>query len=111
MPGLNQSFKISNNRLKIIWKFLIMNQGAIPLRYGNTPHVKLSSPSWWLFFGVNYTNREDEEYLRNALQILCSGTTYCTVSKHLELTVKWDYIHIKVDLFIPNYIPEELHKF
>ena len=39
-------------------------------------------------FGVKYKNRQDEEHLRNSLQILYPVTKYWTGSKVLGLTLK-----------------------
>ena len=36
---------------KNIWKILVMNQCAIPLRCGNTPPMKSYSPSLWMILG------------------------------------------------------------
>ena len=75
MPGLKQTLKVTNNRLKTN----LEKYGYEPMRH---------TPALWIHasrnivlvlavdsFGVKYTNRPDAEHLKNALQIVYSMTT------------------------------------
>ena len=62
-------------------------------------------------FGLRCTNRQDEEHLRNSLQIFHPMTTDCTGSTKSGLTLNWDYIKKTFDISMPNYVPAALQKF
>ena len=102
MPVLNQSGKISNDRLKNH----LESFGYEPVRH--TPVLWKHTSSDIVFtlvvddLGVKYTNRQDMEHLRNAVQILYPVTTYWTRSKKFGPTLQWDYINRTVNLSMPN---------
>ena len=62
-------------------------------------------------FRVNNPTRQYAKHLRNDLKLLYPVTTGWTGSKFLGLILEWDCINRTVDLSMPNYIPEALHKF
>ena len=111
MPGLNQAGEIASDCLE---------KNLAKYRYQPTLHTLelLKHTSWDIFFalvvdnfGIKYSNREDAEHLRNALQLWYPVTTYWTRSKKMGLTHKLDYINRTVDLFMPNYISVVINKF
>lgn len=62
-------------------------------------------------FGVHYVGREHAEHLLSALQDKYTVTTDWSGRKYLGLTLDWNYEDRHVDLSMPNYIANALHKF
>jgi endonuclease I len=61
-------------------------------------------------FGIKYIGKENADHLLNALKEMyevtedCSGKLYCGIS------LDWDYKKKTVDLSMPGYIANALHK-
>ena len=62
-------------------------------------------------FGVKYTNREDVEHLLAALNLTHKVTTDWKGKIFFGLTFDWNYTKGYVDVSMPGYIPNVLHKF
>ena len=111
MPGLKQAGKLANKRLE---KHL--------RKYGYAPGAQ--TPTFWIHsalpitftvlvdnFDVKYTGKHTALHFLDALRYLYTisidyiGTLYC------GLTIKWDYHSGTVDISMPGYISQSLHKF
>lgn len=111
MYGLPQAGKLANDKLKTH----LAKHGFVPstIVQGLWRHV--SKPLAFSLvvddFGVKYKNAEDAQLLIKALQeeyqitIDWSGKQYC------GLTLIWDYANRTVNLSMPMYITDMLHKF
>jgi hypothetical protein len=62
-------------------------------------------------FGVKYVGRENDEHLMDLLRKIYSITADWTGSKHIGLTLKWDYEARTCDLSMPDYIGKALQRF
>ena len=62
-------------------------------------------------FGVKYTRKEDIEYLVATLQQDYKLTIDWTGSNYLGLSLQWDYTNRTVDISMPGYIEQALHRF
>jgi hypothetical protein len=62
-------------------------------------------------FGVKYVGEEHAQHLIDTLQSLYSITTDWTGSLYCGLTLQWDYLARTVDLSMPGYVANALHKF
>jgi hypothetical protein len=62
-------------------------------------------------FSVSYVGREHAEHLVQCISEIYEVTTDWTASKFLGLTLDWDYEGKTVDLSMPGYIANALHKF
>jgi hypothetical protein len=111
IPGLKQAGRIANDRLT---KHLA--------QYGYAPVPR--TPSLWSHstrpiqfalvvddFGVKFTGREHADHLLHSLCQLYSVTEDPTGSLFLGLSIEWNYNDRFVDISMPKYIPDMLHKF
>ena len=111
MPGLKQSGKIANDRLR-----------AHLAKYGYAPVPR--TPALWkhesrkiLFslvvddFGVKYERTEDAKHLMNALTDKYKITADWEGKKYCGLTLDWDYKARTVKISMPGYIKKLLQKF
>ena len=111
MPGLKQAGRIASERLT---KHLAKS--------GYSPVAR--TPSLWkhdhlpiMFslvvddFGVKYTGDATAKHLISALQSLYIISIDWTGQLYLGLTLKWDYVQRTVDISMPGYVHEALHRF
>ena len=111
MPGLKQAGKIANDRLA---KHL--------LKYGYAPTSR--TPALWRHhtlptaftlvvedFGVKITNAKHATHLIDALRAMYTISIDTTGLLYCGLTIKWDYAAGHVDISMPDYIKQVLHKF
>jgi hypothetical protein len=62
-------------------------------------------------FGIQYVGREHADHLLNALRDLYTVTVDWAGTKYLGLNLAWDYNARTVDISMPSYIPDALHRF
>jgi hypothetical protein len=62
-------------------------------------------------FGIQYVGREHADHLLAALRDLYTVTVDWEGTKYLGLTLQWDYDARTVDVSMPGYINEALHRF
>ena len=62
-------------------------------------------------FGIKYIGKDNLLHLQQALKDKYEITQDDTGSLYCGLNLKWDYIKRKVELSMPNYVKEALHKF
>jgi hypothetical protein len=62
-------------------------------------------------FGVKYTRKEDVDHLIATLRILYTISIDWTGHDYCGLTLDWDYVNRTVDISIPGYVENALHKF
>ena len=62
-------------------------------------------------FGVKYVGKEHAEHLYNALSDLYKVTTDWTGTSFLGLKLEWNYDERWVELSMPGYVEQALHKF
>ena len=111
MPGLKQAGRIANDRLTLHLA-----------KFGYSPVAR--TPSLWqhatlpiMFslvvddFGVKYTGDTSAQHLIHALRQLYKISIDLEGTLYLGLTLKWDYKNRTVDVSMPGYIPEALHRF
>jgi hypothetical protein len=111
-PGLKQAGRIASDRLT-----------AHLAKSGYAP-VAPRTPSLWKHttlpvvfslivddFGVKYTGTENAHHLIDALKELYSISIDWAGGLYFGLTLKWDYVNRIVDLSMPGYILEALHRF
>jgi len=111
MPGLKQASRIASNHLTTH----LARSGYFPV---------VHTPSLWKHdtlpvvfslvvddFGVKYTGRASTQHLIDALKNLYSISIDCTGWLHLGLTLQWDYVKRTVDISMPGYVNEALHRF
>jgi hypothetical protein len=111
MPGLKQAGRIANDRLT---KHL--------LHYGYAPTPR--TPALWKHhtlpisftlvvddFGVKFCNKHDATHLINALRDMYTISIDHTGSLYCGLTLDWDYAARHVDISMPDYIQQALHRF
>ena len=61
--------------------------------------------------GVKYIDTENFEHPRNALKDLYEITVDMTGSKHLGLTINWNYEKGHVDISMSGYVQKALHRY
>ena len=111
MPGLKQAGRIANDRLQ-----------THLAKYGYAPVAR--TPSLWKHatrpvtfslvvndFGVKYVGDDHAHHLIAALKDMYQISTDWAGTLYLGLTLKWDYKNHTVDISMPGYITEALHKF
>ena len=111
MPGLQQAGRIANGRLT-----------THLARFGY--HPQKITPSLWTHesrpidftlivdnFGVKYVGKEHALHLLNALQQLYTVTEDWGGTLYSGLTIDWNYSDQYVDISMPYYIPNFLHRF
>jgi hypothetical protein len=111
MPGLKQAGRIANDRLQ---KHLA--------QFGYAPVPR--TPSLWTHasrpvtfslvvddFGVKYTDKKDAEHLIHSLTQLYKISIDWEGTLYLGLTLQWDYSKRTVDISMPGYVRNALHKF
>jgi hypothetical protein len=62
-------------------------------------------------FGVQYVGKEHAQHLIDALETNYTVSKDCTGGLYCGITLKWDYMKKHVDLSMPGYIKDALHKF
>jgi hypothetical protein len=62
-------------------------------------------------FGVQYVGKEHAQLIIDALQTDYTVSKYWTGGLYCGITLKWDYEKQHVDLSVPGYIKDALHKF
>jgi len=62
-------------------------------------------------FGVKYTSRASTQHLIDALKNLYSISIDWTGWLYLGLTLQWDYVKQTIDISMPGYVNEALHRF
>jgi hypothetical protein len=62
-------------------------------------------------FGVKYVGKEHAQYLIDALETDYTVSKDWTGGLYCGITLKWDYENRHVDLSMPGYIKDALHKF
>ena len=111
MPGLKQAGCIANDRLQ-----------QHLARFGYAPVAR--TPSLWKHetrpitfslvvddFGVKYVGKKHAEHLIHSLTQLYKISIDWAGTLYLGLTLKWDYKARLVDISMPGYVTEALHKF
>ena len=111
MPGLKQAVKLANERLE---KHLH--------KYGYAPCAQ--TPALWIHstlpitftlvvndFSVKYTGKHTALHLLKTLRDLYMVSIHYTGPLYCGLTIKWDYRSGTVDISMPGYIAQALHKF
>ena len=63
------------------------------------------------YFGVKYTGKHTTLHLLNALKDLYTDSVNYTGTLYCGLTINWNYRAEHVDISMPNYISQALHKF
>jgi hypothetical protein len=110
MPGLKQAGRIANDRLKSHLQ-----------QFGYAPVPR--TPSLWTHksrlvtfslvvddFGVKYVGQQHAEHLIHALTHLYQISIDWQGTLYLGLTLKWDYKKRTVDISMPGYVCDALHK-
>jgi hypothetical protein len=111
MPGLKQAGRIANDKLQKHLK-----------QFGYAPVPR--TPSLWKHesrpvsftlvvddFGVKYVDKANADHLIQALQKMYAISIDWTGTLYLGLTLKWDYSKRTVELSMPGYVRDALHKF
>ena len=111
MPGLKQSVRIANKRLK-----------AHLVHFGFSPVPR--TPALWkhttkpiIFslvvddFGLKYISKENSNHLIQALQKLYTISIKWTGYLFYSLTIYWDYAARTCDISMPKYLQTALQKF
>jgi hypothetical protein len=62
-------------------------------------------------FGVKYVGAEHAQHLIAALETEYTVSKYRTCGLYYSITLNWDYVNKHVDLSMPGYIKDYLHKF
>ena len=62
-------------------------------------------------FAIKYTSTENIHHLLNALKSKYTISEDWTAQLYIGITLKWDYVHHTVDLFMPNYVKAALLRF
>jgi hypothetical protein len=62
-------------------------------------------------FGVQYVGAEHAHHIIAALETDYTVSKYWTGGLYCGITLKWDYANKHVDLSMPGYIKDALHKF
>jgi hypothetical protein len=62
-------------------------------------------------FGVKYGGKEHAQHLIDALETYYTVSKYWTGGLYCGITLKWDYENKHLDLSMPGYINDSLHKF
>jgi hypothetical protein len=62
-------------------------------------------------FGVQYVGKEHAQHLIDAIETDYTVSKYWTGGLYCGITLKWDYENKYVDLSMPGYIKDALHKF
>jgi hypothetical protein len=62
-------------------------------------------------FGVQYVVKEHAQHLIDALETDYTVSKYWTGGLYCGITLKWNYVNKNVDLSMPGYIKDALHKF
>jgi hypothetical protein len=62
-------------------------------------------------FGVQYVVREHDQNLIDALEVEYTVSKDWTGGLYCDITLKWNYMNKHVDLSMPGYIKDALHKF
>jgi hypothetical protein len=63
------------------------------------------------YFGVQYVGKEHAQHLIDEPETYYTVLKYWNGGLYCSITLKWDYENIHVDLFMPGYIKDDLHKF
>jgi hypothetical protein len=111
MPGLKQAGRIANDRLQRHLK-----------QFGYAPVPR--TPSLWKHdsrpvtfslvvddFGVKYVDKKNAEHLIHALTQMYQISVDWHGTLYLGLTLKWDYANRTVQVSMPGYVRDALHKF
>jgi hypothetical protein len=62
-------------------------------------------------FGVQYVGKDHAQHLIDALEADYTVSKYWTGGLYCGITLKWNYVSKHVDLSMPGYIKDALHKF
>jgi hypothetical protein len=62
-------------------------------------------------FGVHYVGGKHAQHLSDALKTDYTVSNDWTCGLFCDITLKWDYANKHVDLSMPGYIEDALHKF
>ena len=108
MPGLKQTDKVASDRLASH----LDKYGYIHWEHTSTLWYHKSRPVTFTLcvddFGIKYVDRNDVDHLLNVLQDLYSIICDWKGELYLGLTLKCDYMHRKLKLSMPDYIPNVL---
>jgi hypothetical protein len=111
MPGLKQAGRIASDRLTAH----LAKSGYAPV--ARTPSLWKHATLPVVFslvvddFGVKYTGAANAQHLIDALKEIYKISIDWAGELYLGLTLKWDYVNRVVDLSMPGYIDEALHRF
>ena len=61
-------------------------------------------------FGIKYTHKKDSDHLISALQAEYDLTQDWTGGLYCGITLKWDYKKIQLEISMPGYVKDALHK-
>ena len=61
-------------------------------------------------FRINYSYRNNAEQIINALKAKYEVTQDCTGTLYCGITLKWNYTVKILDISIPGYVTDALHK-
>jgi hypothetical protein len=111
MYGLPQAGKLAHDKLKThLKKFGYQPCRLTPgLWKHNTRNIQFTLVVD--DFGVKYTHQQDAIHLIKALREIYDLHLDWTGKLYIGITLDWDYVHRTVDLSMPNYVREALHKF
>jgi hypothetical protein len=111
MYGLPQAGRLAYDQLVLILK----RNGYYPCKrtHGLWRHVK--RPILFSLvvdnFGIKYVGKQHAQHLFTSLRENYKITEDWTGELYLGITLNWDYKNRTVDLSMPNYVSEALHKF
>ena len=110
MPGLKQAAKLANERLVTH----LAPHGYAPVKH--TPSLWRHESNGIVFslvvddFGIKAESKASINHLLTALKDKYKITVDETGSKYLGFTLTWDYLARTVDLSMPDYVKQALHR-
>ena len=111
MPGLKQSVRIANDRLKSH----LDHFGFAPVLITPALWKHTTKPITFSLvvddFGVKYVGKENADHLIQALQTLYTTSIDWTGSLFCGFAIAWDYAARTCNISMPNYLQTALHKF
>ena len=111
MPSLKQAGRITNNRLKAhLAHFVFAPVSRTPALWKHTTKPIIFS-LLVDYFVVKYIDKENSDYLIQALQKLYTISIDWTSSLFCGLTIDWDYATRTCNISMPKYLQTDLHKF
>ena len=111
MPGLKQAGIISNDRLTLY----LAKHGYYPVPRASSLWAHTHLPIMFSLvvdgFGLKYNGNASAHHLIAALRSLYTISIDWSGSLLCGLTLTWDYANRNIEVSMPGYIDESLHKF